>query len=140
MLWQEAVISWGSSKQHCVALSSCEAEIIALSEVAKDMVYFRKLVDGLEPGAISGPSDAATDNKGARDLAYNPEHHEKTKHVARRHFYVRDMVESFELRVPLVGTADNLADFFTKPLSAKQFFSLRAKLMNEKPRAVHAQA
>ena len=60
--------------------------------------------------------------------------------MARRHFYVRDMVESFELRVPLVGTADNLADFFTKPLSAKQFFSLRAKLMNEKPRAVRAQA
>ena len=30
-----------------------------------------------------------TDNKAARDLAYNPEHHERTKHIERRHFYIR---------------------------------------------------
>ena len=30
--WQGCLVSWGSSKQHCVALSSCEAEIVALSE------------------------------------------------------------------------------------------------------------
>ena len=46
----------------------------------------------------------STDNTGARDLAYNPEHHEKTKHIARRHFYVREVVEEGMLRVPFVGT------------------------------------
>ena len=35
--WQGASIAWGSRKQPFVALSSCEAEIIALSEGAKDM-------------------------------------------------------------------------------------------------------
>ena len=62
--------------------------------------------------------------------AYNPEHHNKTKHIARRHFFVRDMVESFELNVPFVGTADNVADFFTKALDAKTFFRFRNILMN----------
>ena len=37
----EAAISWGSKKQATVALSSCEAEINALSEATKDVVYLR---------------------------------------------------------------------------------------------------
>ena len=47
VLWGNAAISWGSRKQQCIALSTCEAEIIALSEAAKDVVYLRKLVAGL---------------------------------------------------------------------------------------------
>ena len=131
-MWQSAPLTWGSAKQKCTALSSCEAEIIALSEASKDMVYFRKFLKGLDPSYITEPSYLATDNQAARDLSYNPEHHSKTKHVERRHFYIRDMVEALELRVPLVGTKDNWADFLTKPLEAKTFFALRAMIMNEK--------
>ena len=63
-------------------------------------------------------------------LSYNPEHHNRTKRVERRHFFIRDMVEKFELRVPLVSTVNNYADFFTKPLKSKVFFGLRNKIMN----------
>jgi len=130
VLWQNAPLAWGSRKQKSISLSSCESEIYALSEAAKDMVYFRKLVRGLEPSAPDGPSLLYCDNKAARDLAYNPEHHNKTKHIARRHFFVRDMVEAFELQVPFVATADNIADFFTKALDAKSFFRFRNIIMN----------
>ena len=41
------------------------------------------------------------------------------------------MVESFELNVPFVGTADNVADFFTKALDAKTFFRFRNILIDE---------
>ena len=133
--WQGAAIAWDSKKQDCVALSTCEAEIIALSEASKDMVYFRKLVTGIDPSAISGPSDLATDNKGAQDTSYNSEHHSRMKHVKRRHFFVRDMVETFELRVPLVPTADNYSDFLTKSMkNATTFLKFRALVMNEPPR------
>ena len=55
------------------------------------------------------------------------------KHVQRRHFFVRDMVESFELEVPYVSTDDNPADFFTKPLrNAAKFFAFRSIVMNER--------
>ena len=47
VLWQMAALSWGSRKQKCIALSTCEAEIIALSEATKDVVYLRKLVKRL---------------------------------------------------------------------------------------------
>ena len=40
------------------------------------------------------------------------------------------MVENGELIVPYVATDDNLADFFTKPLTARRFFTLRNKIMN----------
>ena len=131
VMWQSAALSWGSRKQKSIALSSCEAEIIALSEAAKDMVYLRKLVRGLgEPEP--GPSVLATDSQSARDVSYNPEHHDRMKHVQRRHFFIRDMVESFELEVPFVRTADNIADFFTKPMkSASQFHAFRKTIMNE---------
>ena len=58
-------------------------------------------------------------------LSYNPEIHNRTKHVARRHFFIRDMVEAFELNVPLVSTVHNFADFFTKA-------SMRNKIMDIK--------
>ena len=58
-----------------------------------------------------------TDNKGAHDLSYNPEFHARVKHIKRRHFYVRDMVEDHEIVVPLIRTDVNPADFFTKPMS-----------------------
>ena len=129
IMWQGATISWGSTKQASTSLSSCKAEIYALSEGAKDLVYFRKLLTGLGvPPA--GPSACATDNQGARDLSYNPEHHNRSKHIERRHFFIRDMVEAQEIVVPLVNTNDNDADFLTKPLPPKRFKFLRRKIMN----------
>ena len=55
-------------------------------------------------------------------------------YVQRRHFFVRDMVEEFEISVPFVRTDDNIADFLTKPLGAAKFYAMRAliNIMNER--------
>ena len=67
----------------------------------------------------------------------NPQHHNRMKHVQRRHFFVRDMVEAFEIEVPFVRTHDNIADFLTKSMkSVPQFFRFRAIIMNEPSRTV----
>ena len=131
VLLQQAAISWGSRKQKCVALSSCEAEIYALSEAAKDVIYLRKFVSGVDSSQIDGPTLLHTDSQSARNVSYNPELHDRMKHVARRHFYVRDMVEALEIEVPFVRTADNIADFFTKPMPPAQFYEMRRAIMNE---------
>ena len=87
--------------------------------------------DGQAPGGrqlhYPLPSVLRTDNKAARDLSYNPQLHNRTKHVARRHFFIRDMVEAFELNVPLVSTVNDYADFFTKTLKPGSFSSMRNK-------------
>jgi hypothetical protein len=95
------------------------------------VVYLRKLLNGLGETQDS-PTELYTDSKAARDISYNPEQHDRMKHVQRRHFFVRDMVEEFEVTVPYVQTANNIADFFTKAMhGSKQFFRFRRVIMNE---------
>ena len=52
------------------------------------------------------------------------------KHVDRRHFYVRELVENHRIRVPFVSTVNNIADFFTKALPPKTFLAMRDRIMN----------
>ena len=124
-----AAVAWSSKKQPTVALSSCEAELMALSEAAKEAMYLQDFLEEL--GLSSGePMSLGCDNQAAGDLAYNPEHHQRTKHIARRHFFIREAVEDLRLVVPFVATADNMADFFTKPLGSADFFRMRDVIMN----------
>ena len=125
----QASISWGSKKQGSVALSSCEAEIMAASEAAKEAVHLDRMAKDL---GLSNdePLDLFVDNQSAIAIAYNPELHQRTKHIERRHFFVREVVENEKIRVPYVRTVDNLADFFTKPLQGDRFFELRDRIMN----------
>ena len=128
-MYNQAAVSWSCKKQTSVALSSCEAEIMAASEAAKEATYLRDFLGELGFGDEE-PTPLGMDNQAGRDLAYNPQHHPRTKHIARRHFFIREKVEDHTLVVPFVRTVDNLADFFTKPLGAKTFFPMRDAIMN----------
>eukprot|EP00965_Chrysotila_dentata_P117548 3884161-Pleurochrysis_carterae.AAC.1 len=70
------------------------------------------------------------DNMSAIDLAYNPEHNGRSKHIDRPHFFIRERVETLEITAPFVQSADNMAVFFTKPLPPRTFFPLRDRIMN----------
>ena len=111
--YMSAAVSWSSKKQATVALSSCKAEIVAASEAAKEAISLRHLLEDLGFGDPE-PTRLHVDNQSAIAVAYNPEHHSRMKHVARRHFFVRECVENMQIVVPFVATADNMADFFTK--------------------------
>ena len=45
-MFSQAAISWGSKKQVTVALSSCEAEIMAASEASKEAIHLDRMGDG----------------------------------------------------------------------------------------------
>ena len=76
--------------------------------------HLRKFTTGgLVPSMPIETTVLSTDNKAARDLSYSPEHHNRSKHIARRH------VELHEIIAPLVNMHDNDADFFTKPLPVR---------------------
>jgi hypothetical protein len=128
-VYQKAAISWGSKKQATVALSSTEAEIVSASEAAKEAISLRSLYQELGE-ADESPIQLSVDNQSAIAVAYNPEHHSRMKHVERRHFFIRECVEDMKLVVPFVRTDANIADFFTKPLEPRRFFTLRNIIMN----------
>jgi len=54
----------------------------------------------------------------------------RTRHMNIRFFFIKDRVESKEIRIEYCPTAETVADFFTKPLQGKQFYKLRDKVMN----------
>ena len=126
-------VSWASKKQASIALSSTEAEIVAASLAGAEAVYLRSLLQDL--GVKQPATELLVDNKGAVFSAKLAGHsHGKLKHVDRRHFFIRELVEDGKLRVSFVRTDDNVADLFTKPLTGRRFVNLRDKAMNIKPR------
>ena len=102
---------------------------MAASEATKEAIYLRSFLHELGQHDAD-PTRLCVDNQAAQDLAYNPEHHKRTKHIERRHFFVRERVESLEISVPFVRSELNMADFFTKSLPSATFFRLRNVIMN----------
>jgi hypothetical protein len=113
-------ISWGSGLQSVVALSSCEAEYVALSECCRELAYLRQLMAFLrEP--LHGPITIFEDNKGAIDLTNNPVHHKRTKHIDVKFHYIRTEQTSGRVIVSKIHTDDNRADIMTKATTVATF-------------------
>ena len=114
------VVSWSSKRQATVALSSTEAEYMALTHATKETVWLRALLGEL--GFHQGdPSTIFEDNQSCIALARNPVHHARTKHIDIRHHYIREKLESGEVTLRYVNTKEMVADAFTKPLPKPQF-------------------
>jgi hypothetical protein len=68
------------------------------------------------------------DNKSAVKLTNNLVQYSRTKHINIRHHFIRDHQIKGDITVESVGTDDQLADIFTKPLDEKRFCKLRNEL------------
>ena len=68
------------------------------------------------------------DNQGAVKLVQNAEFHPRTKHIQLRWHWLREQAADGKVEVVFVGTEDQLADIFTKPLSGPKFASLRDRI------------
>jgi len=119
----DGVISWGSKKQSTVALSTTEAEYMALTETTKEAIWLRRILSELG-FTRQEPTVVYEDNQSAIALANNPVHHGRTKHIDIKYHFVRNRVESQEIRVEYVPTDEMVADALTKPLSGPTFAKL----------------
>jgi hypothetical protein len=68
------------------------------------------------------------DNESAIKLTNNLVQHAKTKHIDVHHHFIRDHQQKGYICIESVGTEDQLADIFTKPLDEKRFCTLRNEL------------
>jgi len=123
-----AAVSWKTKLQTSVALSTCEAELMALSDAGREAIWLKRMSGELVQHFASGPVPINEDNQAARQLVQDQRFSERTKHVALRHFFVREEVGKGTITVPYCPTNLMVADLLTKALQRVTFERLRAML------------
>ena len=118
-----------ASGQQSIALSSTEAEIMAASMAATEILYFRGLLSEL--GHELDPTVLYVDNQGAVELSKDMKSCQRSRHIERRYLKVRELVALGEVTVKYVPTRDNPADVLTKPLDLADFSRHAQALMGE---------
>ncbi|GAA5972159.1 hypothetical protein JCM3765_007763, partial [Sporobolomyces pararoseus] len=108
-------ISWMSKRQKSVAISSTEAEYMALSEAAREAIWLRQLLKELGY-EVSKPTLIRGDNSGSLLLASHPTSHSRTKHIAIHYHFTRELVNDNTVVLKWVPTDEMVADVFTKGL------------------------
>ncbi|CAN1142556.1 Retrovirus-related Pol polyprotein from transposon TNT 1-94 [Linum perenne] len=121
-----SIVSWLSKKQSSVALSTAEAEYIAAGSCATQLVWMRSQL--IDYGHFFGPTPLYCDNSSAINMTRNPVHHSRTKHIAIKHHFIRDLVQSKDIELQFVSSENQLADIFTKALPTDRFLFLRRHL------------
>ena len=122
------LISWRAQKQQTVALSSCEAEYMALCSAVQEGKY---LMSFLNEVLSLGQTKFTlfNDNQGASALAKNPVNHKRSKHIDIRFHFIRDEITEDRLCLEYIPSGDNLADIFTKPVTAVKLKEFKPLLM-----------
>lgn len=112
-------VSWRSGLQHIVALSTTEAEYMALVEATKEALWLKGITS--EFGFEQKKAEIFCDSQSALCLARNSVFHERTKHIDVRLHFTRDVVADGSIVVSKIGTVENPADILTKNVPVKKF-------------------
>lgn len=123
-LYNDSIISWRSSLQKCVSISTTESEYVSASEAVKEMVWLRRLYDELLPNQ-GAETSFYMDNMSAIRLVKNPEFHRRTKHIDVRYHFIREKFNDGLFKLEHVPTDEMIADIFTKALPRVRFEYLR---------------
>ena len=144
-------IDWRCHKQETVALSSCEAEYMALTDAATEARWIRTLLAELDsvthttrdrtrddtrtPPLIPAIPILHCDNQSAIALAQNDVHHSRSKHIDLRHHFIRDEITAGRITLQWVASHEQVADILTKTLLPRIFLRLRDRLVAQVPDA-----
>lgn len=120
----ETAISWRSKKHTCVALSSAEAEYVALSSAAQESLWLQQLFADL----TKEPTKSMViyeDNQSAIVMAKDPQFHGRSKHINIKYHFIREQVTKGSLELKYCRSANMVADIMTKGLTGECFEKLR---------------
>ena len=119
-------VSWRGKKQDTVALSTAEAEYVALSSATQECVWMRRLNSELG-NPPEGPTTILEDNQSSIAMARNPQFHGRAKHIDIRHHFIREEVKIGTIELEYCPTHEMVADMLTKGLAQQRFCVLREK-------------
>ena len=118
--FRTSVVSWASKKQPKVTLSSVEAQYVVATSAACQAVWMRRVLKYLSQNHQE-PTTICCDNNSAIALSKNHVFHKRTKHIAIRFHFIRELVNNKEICLEFCRSEDQLADIFTKPLEKDNF-------------------
>lgn len=107
--------AWGTKYQPTIAMSTTEAEYMAMSRAAQQLQW---MYASLSEMGMPQPRPAClfADNTGAIALSTNSWHNARVKHIDVCHHFIWELVDEGELEMTYVPITENLADLFMKPL------------------------
>ncbi|GJR79848.1 retrotransposon protein, putative, ty1-copia subclass [Tanacetum coccineum] len=111
----DRLVSWSSKRQKSDAISSTEAEYIAMSGCCAQILWMRSQLTDYGLGFNKIPMYC--DNKSAIALCCNNVQHSRSKHIDIRFHFIKEHVENGVIELYFVNTEYQLADIFTKPLA-----------------------
>jgi len=117
-----------SKKQPVVALSSTEAEFVATTEAAKEIVWCRLLLFDLG-FPQSEPTVLFQDNQSTIKLLTDESYHAKTKHIDVRFHFIRELITNGVVTPEYLPTSEMPSDLLTKPLPRTSFLRLRPAVL-----------
>jgi len=130
-------VVWQSKLQTETALSTMEAEIVALAHCCRELFPIMDMVDSIGP-AVGLPVEDTTmhvtiheDNSGALILAETipPQYTPRSKHYHIKTIWFREQIRKRGIKLLKIDTLEQLGDIFTKGLARPLFEHLRKKLM-----------
>ena len=127
-------VLWQSKLQTEIALSTAEAEYIALSSAMREVIPFMYLMEELVKIFelyVPTPEVHCTvfeDNRSCIAIAESQKFTPRTKHIALKYHHFRSLVREKKIRIKSIDTGEQTADIFTKPLKEELFAYLRKKL------------
>jgi hypothetical protein len=127
---------WASKMQTEIALSSTEAEYIALSQSMREVLPIMWLLEEVQKRGIKVNAKPCKvhckvfeDNEGAIEIAKVPKMRPRTKHLNIKYHHFREEVKKGTVSIYHVATGEQMADMLTKPLDQTLFERHREKMM-----------
>ena len=117
------LIHWTSTVPKVVALSSTNAEIQAALGLARDVVWFRTLMDDLGYKQ-RGSTVMYQDNDPAIQQIQDVKGTAKSKHYLVKLRYIQELLHLGIIHMNPIDTKENIADLYTKPLGSEAFWYL----------------
>lgn len=123
-------IAWNCAKQGVVALSTTEAEYIALTSAAQSLAWAQKLLVELRISDTSNKPVLYGDNLSSHFLTRNASLHRRSKHIDVRYHYIRKQYEQGQFELEFVSGKENPADVFTKALQGDRLYYLCSRFFS----------
>ncbi len=117
-------ISWCSQKQRSVALSTAEAEYMAISEATKEVMWLRMFFKEIGQER-DGPTTLLNDNGTAQGWVDGTAGMRRAKHIETRYHFAKDCFVKGFIQPKHIPGSVNIADGFTKPLNRVAFERFR---------------